>query len=75
MEILSVDFSKYEEIIATASIDKSISLWDLRNLKLAVNNLKGHRYPVKKCKFSPHFAKILASGSYDMNLNIWDISD
>jgi peroxin-7 len=75
LEILSVDFSKYEELIATASIDKTISLWDLRNLKIPVNILQGHRYPVKKCKFSPHAAKILASGSYDMNLNVWDIAD
>jgi peroxin-7 len=37
--------------------------------------LNGHRYPVKKCKFSPHHAKIIASGSYDMNLNVWDIAN
>jgi len=29
-EILSMDFNKYENFVATASTDNSIKLWDLR---------------------------------------------
>lgn len=62
-EILSCDFNKYREEIVTASIDKTIKVWDLRNLKMPTNILTGHRYPVRKVKFSPHEANILGSGS------------
>jgi peroxin-7 len=74
-EIMSLDFSKYDEIIATASTDKSVRLWDLRNLKLPVNILAGHRYPVRRVKFSPHSGTILATASYDMNVHIYDLKD
>ena len=43
-------------------------------MKIPVNVLTGHRYPIRKIKFSPFFGNILASGSYDMNVNIYDIS-
>ena len=41
--IMSCDFNKYDEIIATSSADKSIKLWDLRNLQTPINVLTGHR--------------------------------
>lgn len=74
-DALSCDFSKYDEIIATASTDKLIKLWDLRKLQLPIHVLQGHRYPVRKVRFSPHQPNILASGSYDMNVNIWDTAN
>ena len=75
LEILACDFNKYQEQILTASIDKTIKIWDLRNLKVPINVLAGHRYPVRKAKFSPHQANIVVSGSYDMNVNVWDLND
>lgn len=33
------------------------------------------RYPVKTVKFSPHTPNIVCSGSYDMNVHIWDTND
>lgn len=74
-EIMSVDFNKYDEIIATASTDKTVKLWDLRNLKLPVNILAGHRYPVRRVKFSPFTPNIVATASYDMNVHIYDLKD
>mmetsp|Transcript_23520 Transcript_23520/g.27250 ORF Transcript_23520/g.27250 Transcript_23520/m.27250 type:complete len:326 (+) Transcript_23520:39-1016(+) len=74
-EILSIDFNKYEEQIATASIDNSIKIWDLRNMKKPLNVLLGHRYAVRKVKFSPHEGNIVMSASYDMNVNVWDLMD
>lgn len=74
-EIMSIDFNKYDEIIATASTDKTVRLWDLRNLKIPVNILAGHRYPVRRVKFSPHTQNIVATGSYDMNVHIYDLKD
>ena len=55
-EIISLDFNKYEQQIVTSSIDKTIRLWDLRNLTKPINMLEHNRYPPKKVKFSPHIA-------------------
>ena len=34
--------------------------------------LTGHTLAVRKIKFSPYHANILASASYDMSTHIWD---
>jgi len=34
--------------------------------------LTGHQLAVRKIKFSPYHANILASASYDMSVLIWD---
>lgn len=59
----------------TSSIDKSIRIWDLRNLSMPVNILMHHRYPPKKVRFSPHTPWLLGSGSYDMNVHFYDLRD
>lgn len=74
-EILAIDFNKYEEQIVTSSIDKSIRVWDLRNLSAPVNVLQHHRYPPRTVAFSPHAPWLLASGSYDMNVHFYDLRD
>ena len=63
-EILSLDWNKYNEnILATGSIDKSIRLWDMRNLSTPITTLHGHNYAVRRLKFSPHSERTLASVS------------
>lgn len=42
---------------------------------MPINILGGHRYPIKRVKYSPYHQSILASSSYDMNVCIWDTSD
>jgi peroxin-7 len=72
---MTCDFNKYDEMIATGGTDKTVKLWDLRNLKTAVNVFANHKYPIKRVKFSPHIGSILASAGFDMNVNIYDIND
>jgi len=62
-EILSCDFNKYVQQIATSSIDKKIRIWDLRKMTAPLREILGHKYAVRRVKFSPHDASILASGS------------
>lgn len=74
-EILSLDFNKYEQQIVTSSTDKTIRLWDLRNLTKPINVLAHHRYPAKKVRFSPHLGWLLGSSGYDMNVHFYDLRD
>lgn len=63
-EILSIDFNKYENFIATAGTDNMIKVFDLRaTVDQPILTLMGHTFAVKKIKFSPHHANILASAS------------
>lgn len=87
MEVLSCDFNKYRSsVIATASVDKSIKIWDLRMIPdlqhnfLAqknrvgpspINKLIGHDFAVRKVQWSPHASDTLMSASYDMTCKIW----
>ena len=42
-EVLSCDFNKYENFIATSSTDSSIKLWDLRStIDSPIMTLNGH---------------------------------
>jgi len=72
-DVLSIDFNKYENFIATASTDNLIKIFDLRaNIDQPLMTLMEHRLAVRKIKFSPYHANILASSSYDMSVKIWD---
>lgn len=71
-ELLTCDFGKYSDIVVTGSVDKSIKIWDLRNMALPLTTLLNHRYPVRKVRCSPFEGNIIGSVSYDMNVNIWN---
>ena len=75
-EILSIDFNKYENIVATGSTDSSIKIWDLRaTLDEPLMNLSGHLLAVKKVKFSPYHAYVLISVSNDMSTMVWNTNE
>ncbi len=48
-EVNSLAFSPFGEfIIATASSDKTVAIWDLRNLKSALHSFEAHTDEVRK---------------------------
>ncbi|KAM7204200.1 WD40-repeat-containing domain protein [Rhypophila sp. PSN 637] len=63
-----------EFLIATASADKTIGIWDLRNLKQKIHTLQGHNDAVTSLSWHPTESSILGSGSYDRRLIFWDLS-
>ena len=55
-EVNCLSFNPYSEfILATGSADKTVALWDLRNLKLKLHSFESHKdeiFQVKKLKRS-----------------------
>lgn len=74
-EINCLAFNPFSEfILATGSADKTVALWDLRNLKLKLHSFESHTDEVLQLSWSPHQETILASASADRRMNVWDLS-
>lgn len=67
------EFSQ-RQIIASASYDHTIKLWDVSQLPATCKTLTGHGGAVVSIAFSPD-GKQLASGSEDDTIRLWDLSN
>ena len=73
--INSLSFNPGSEfILATGSADKTIGIWDLRNIKVKLHSLIGHQDSVTSLDWHPHEESILGSASYDRRIVFWDLS-
>ncbi|KAL7959002.1 hypothetical protein V8C34DRAFT_323579 [Trichoderma compactum] len=70
--VRSVTASPDDKLIASASDDKSIRLWDLV-MGSHVKTFEGHSDGVMSVSFSPD-GKTLASASNDKTIRLWDIT-
>ncbi|XP_028392577.1 WD repeat-containing protein 88-like [Dendronephthya gigantea] len=74
--ISDASFSNDERILATASWDKNIQLWDVSSGTYRktgpVTLKKGHEGSVSSCSFSTD-DMMLVSSSFDQNLVVWDV--
>ena len=72
---VSDDFNPtWDVIAATASSDKTVALWDLRNFKEKTHSFQHHKDEVIKLEWHPKLKHILASGSYDRRILMWNLS-
>ncbi|XP_068653834.1 WD40 repeat-containing protein HOS15-like [Aristolochia californica] len=60
-------------VLASASFDSKIKLWDVE-LGHLLYSLNSHRMPVYSLAFSPN-GEYLASGSLDKSIHIWSMKD
>ena len=73
--INSLSFNPASEfILATGSADKTIGIWDLRNLKFKLHSLVGHQDSVTSLDWHPQEESVLGSSSYDRRIIFWDLS-
>ena len=71
--ISQIKYSSDGKLIATASWDKTIKLWDGKNGTL-VNTIQGHQDTINTITFTPDH-KTLISASEDKTIKLWDITN
>lgn len=70
--INAIALSPNAQILASASDDKTIRLWDIPTGK-ARSTLHGHTHFVRAVAFHPQNHDLLASGSRDRTIKIWNL--
>ncbi|EEB08702.2 kinetochore protein Mis16 [Schizosaccharomyces japonicus yFS275] len=70
-----VAFNPFNDyLLATASADHTVALWDLRRLNQRLHTLEGHEDEVYNVQWSPHDEPILVTSSTDRRVCVWDLS-
>ncbi|KFY69165.1 hypothetical protein V496_00469, partial [Pseudogymnoascus sp. VKM F-4515 (FW-2607)] len=68
--VSSVAFSHDSKLLASASFDDTVNVWDADSGKV-LQTLEGHSGSVRSVAFS-HDSKLLASASFDKTVKVWD---
>ncbi|XP_051146858.1 LOW QUALITY PROTEIN: WD-40 repeat-containing protein MSI3-like [Andrographis paniculata] len=74
-EVNYLSFNPFNEwILATASSDTTVGLFDMRNLSSPVHALGSHTEEVFQVEWDPNHETILASCADDRRLMVWDLN-
>lgn len=63
-----------EYVLATGSVDKTVVLHDIRNMKKKLHTFEGHTEEVFQIGWNVKNETILASCGADRRLMVWDLS-
>jgi WD40 repeat protein len=76
--IYAIEFSKTQNLMATASRDKTIKIWDSNNIgapkTIAYENFTGHQFSVNKIYWESDGKTLVSSGDY-RKLMVWLINN
>jgi len=74
-EVNCLAFNPFNEyLLATGSADKTVALWDLRNVRTKLHSFESHVEQIFAVQWAPFTETILASCGADRRVNIWDLS-
>jgi histone-binding protein RBBP4 len=74
-EVNYVSFNPYNEwILATASSDATVGLFDIRKLASPLHVLSSHTEEVFQVEWDPNHETVLASSAGDRRLMVWDLN-
>ncbi|KAI5577524.1 hypothetical protein POPTR_009G135100v4 [Populus trichocarpa] len=74
-EINYLSFNPYNEwILATASSDATVGLFDMRKLTVPLHALRSNTEEVFQVEWDPNHETVLASSADDRRLNVWDLN-
>ncbi|KAF5448986.1 hypothetical protein F2P56_029476 [Juglans regia] len=74
-EVNYLSFNPYNEwILATASSDTTIGLFDTRKLSVPLHVLSSHSEEVFQVEWDPNHETVLASSADDRRLMVWDLN-
>jgi uncharacterized protein with WD repeat len=71
ISVYKVNVSPNGKLLASASGDKSVKIWDIKKQKL-ITTFLGHKDEVRDVTFS-HDGKLLASAAADKTVKVWDV--
>lgn len=73
-EVHCLAFNPYSEfVLATGSADRTVALWDMRNLNVKLHSFENHADEIIQIAWSPFNEAILASASCDRRIMIWNL--
>ncbi|MEM7127833.1 MAG: BTAD domain-containing putative transcriptional regulator [Chloroflexota bacterium] len=70
--VIHLDFSPDGSLLASGSIDTTVSLWEVETLE-RLHHLKGHQDYVNAVSFTPD-GQYLVSASSDSTVRLWDVT-
>ncbi|KAI2806654.1 hypothetical protein RDWZM_006454 [Blomia tropicalis] len=73
-DINAISFNPFNPyLVLTASADRTIALWDVRNVSQSLHRFHSHEDEILQVCWSPNHESVFASGGRDRQIHYWNI--